>query len=128
MFVFDLDDLIWLHDQILEASGGLAGVKDPGQLEAALARPNQSAFKKSLFPDLFEKAAALLEAIANNHAFSDGNKRTAMAAAALFLYLDGVLVTFTNQEYESFMLHVVNDKPELSEIQQWLKAHGKNDA
>jgi len=56
------------------------------------------------------KAAALLESIARNHGFRDGNKRTAMAAAVLYLSQNSIEVAFTNQEYEEIMLHVVNDK------------------
>lgn len=96
---------------------------DPEWDLAILARPNQSAFGKDMYLDPFGKAAALLDSIANNHGFRDGNKRTAMAAAALYLHNSGIEVRFTNEEYEEIMLHVVNDKPTVDEIKRWLVDH-----
>ncbi|HEU5004732.1 MAG TPA: type II toxin-antitoxin system death-on-curing family toxin [Candidatus Saccharimonadales bacterium] len=119
-----VDDVVYIHDHIIAASGGLTGLRDKGQLKACLARPFQSAFGEETYPDLFEKAAALLDCIANDHPFADGNKRTAMASAVIFLVSYGISTDFTNQEYEDFMLHVVNDKPSIQEIANWLRQHG----
>jgi death on curing protein len=83
----------------------------------------QSAFGKEIHADLFAKAAAFLDSIANNHGFRDGNKRTAMAATALYLHDNGVELRFTNEEYEKFMIHVVNNKPGTDEIRDWLLCH-----
>lgn len=85
----------------------------------------QSAFGQDMYDDFFSKAAALLDSIAKNHGFKDGNKRTAMATAVIYLQLNSVEINFTNIEYEEFMLHVVNDKPKLPEIVTWLKKHSK---
>lgn len=123
MFTITYEDLIYLHDQILLASGGLQGVRNENSLHSALARPYQTAFGKETYPDLFEKAAAILDSIANNHGFNDGNKRTAMAAAAYLLYVHDIILKMSNSEYESFMLHVVNDKPSIAEIKTWLINH-----
>ena len=120
----DLRVVCYIHDSIIEASGGTKGFHDERLVRSALARPEQSAFGKEIYSTEFEKAAALLDSIANNHGFRDGNKRTAMAAAAIFLNLRyDVEVQFTNQEYEDFMLHVVNDKPAITEIAKWLQSH-----
>ena len=96
MKALELEDLIYLHDEILKSSGGLSGVRDRHSLEAALSRPHQSLFGKEVYGSLFHKAAALLHSIALNHGFNDGNKRTAMAAASLFLYLNSYQLTFTD--------------------------------
>jgi death on curing protein len=122
---WDLAILYFVHDKIIEASGGLKGVHDEGLIRSALARPRQSAFGNEIHQDLFAKAAALLDSIANNHGFCDGNKRTAMAAAVLYMHKNGVEVRFTNGEYEAFMLHVVNNKPDIDEIKAWLRSHYK---
>lgn len=119
----DLRILCYIHDQIIDASGGLKGFHDEGLLRSALARPNQSAFGSDAYSDLFMKAAALLDSIANNHGFRDGNKRTAMAAAVLYLALHHIDVQFTNEEYEQEMLHVVIDKPAVAAIKAWLMSH-----
>jgi death-on-curing protein len=119
----DLRILCWLHDQIIDASGGAKGFHDEKLVRSALARPMQSAFGEDMYGDLFMKAAALLDSIANNHGFRDGNKRTAMAAAVLYLALHNIKVDFTNDEYEQMMLHVVNDKPTIVEVKSWLMQH-----
>lgn len=119
----DVRILCYIHDQIIEASGGSKGFHDEGLIRSALARPNHSAFGEDIYGDLFMKAAALLDSIARNHGFRDGNKRTAMAAAALYLSLHNIEVQFTNEEYEMIMLHVVNDKPDVEEIKTWLMQH-----
>lgn len=119
----DLRVLCYVHDQVIEASGGAKGFHDEGLVRSALGRPNQSAFGEDIYADLFMKAAALLDSIANNHGFRDGNKRTAMAAAVLYLALHTIDVEFTNEEYEHMMLHVVNHKPPLTEITAWLIRH-----
>jgi death-on-curing protein len=119
----DLETLTYIHDRILAVSGGAKGYHDIGLLKSALARPLQSAFGKDAYVGVFEKAAALLDSIANNHGFKDGNKRSAMAAAQYYLYLQKFRVSITNDEYETFMLHVVNDKPVNKAIAIWLEQH-----
>lgn len=64
-------------------------VRDYGLLLSAAGRPQGSVFGQDAYPDLFSKAAALLHSLARNHAFQDGNKRTAWASAAVFLDLNG---------------------------------------
>jgi death-on-curing protein len=120
---WDLAILSYIHDHIIDASGGSKGYHDQGLIKSALARPMHSVMGEDAYSDVFSKAAALLDAIARNHGFRDGNKRTAMAAAVLYLEQNDVKVVFTNQEYEDIMLHVVNDKPSIEEIKEWLKRH-----
>ncbi len=119
----DLELIILIHDQIIDESGGSRGFHDVRLVESALARPKQSVLGDDAYIKLFDKAAALLDSIANNHGFRDGNKRTAMAAAIYYLSLLNIVVAITNEEYKVFMLHVVNDKPSVSEISAWLEHH-----
>lgn len=77
-----------LHDFQLGAHGGSTGLRDPGLLESALARPqNKHAYGEA---DPYSLAAAYAYEIARNHPFMDGNKRTALHTALLFLRLNGV--------------------------------------
>jgi len=105
-------------------AGELRASNSEHLLKSALARPLQTAFGEEIYKDAFSKAAALLDSIANNHGFRDGNKRTAMAAATLFLYIQkDIDAQFSNQEYEDFMVYVVTSKPSIEEIASWLKIH-----
>jgi death on curing protein len=81
-------------------------VRDYGLLEAALARPQATAFGKDAYPDLDAKAAALLHSIARNHTLIDGNKRLALAAVIVFYGLNGRRLTLTNDEAYDLVISV----------------------
>lgn len=119
----DLEIITYIHDEIIDASGGVKGLHDEGLVRSALARPLQSIGGVDAYATPYEKAAAVLDSIANNHGFRDGNKRTAMAAASYFFDIHDIDLNITNEEYEAFMLHVVNDKPSVKEISKWLEVH-----
>jgi len=75
------------------------------------------------FPTLFEKAAALLQAIATYHPFVDGNKRTALISAGAMLEANGYTVAYTPDDAVHFMLSVVNDRLSIEQIVEWLREH-----
>ena len=77
-------DALGMHTVLMQRYGGAPGVRDPGALEAALFRP-----QTGYYEDIVAEAAALLESLAINHPFVDGNKRIAFAAADVFLRING---------------------------------------
>ena len=77
-------DVLGVHAVLIQRYGGAPGVRDPGALETALFRP-----QTGYYDDMVAEAAALLESLAINHPFVDGNKRTAFAAADVFLRING---------------------------------------
>jgi death-on-curing protein len=96
------------RDDVLTAGAAAVGqvltVSDYGLLDAAVARPQATAFGIDAYADDFAKGAALLQSIARNHPFLDGNKRSAWAAAWTFLYINGVeLDDFDVDDAEDFM-------------------------
>ena len=93
-----------VHAEQLRLHGGAAGIRDEGMLESALARPLQKEAYGE--PDLCELAAAYLFGIAKNHPFVDGNKRTAFAAADLFLYYNGLSIEAEPEEIITLVLNV----------------------
>lgn len=82
------------RDDVLVAGAAAVGhvleVRDFGLLDAAVARPQAAVYGVDAYPDLYLKAAALLQSLARNHALVDGNKRTGWASAWMFLYLNGI--------------------------------------
>jgi death-on-curing protein len=80
---------------------------DSALLESAVARPRQSAGGEDAYPDIHSKAAALLESLALNHPFIDGNKRTAILATIWFYNLNGWWFTASQDELVDFVLEVV---------------------
>lgn len=123
MFTPAVVDIIRIHDRILEVSGGLNGIRDNGLLESAVNKPHTHIFGIERYKNTYTKAASLLESIAIYHPFNDGNKRTAMAIADLYLYFNGFQIEYTNEEYEKFMLTVVNKRLTIKQIANWLKEH-----
>ena len=113
------EQVLFLHDRLIEKTGGEHGVRDLGLLESALARPKTGFGQTEFFPDLMRKAAVLIDSLVRNHPFIDGNKRAGIAVAALFLRLNGYQLTASNEELETFTLNVTTQKPELEEMAEW---------
>ena len=109
-----------LHDEQLAEHGGAPGVRDRSLLLSALARPQNIAAYAS--PDLADLAAAYAVGIARNHAFVDGNKRTAiLVAAGVFLPLNEYEVTVTNEEIVRVMLAVADGTLPEDQLAAWFR-------
>jgi death on curing protein len=76
--------VIFIHDRVITESGGSKGILKPNELDSRVHRPQSGYYK-----NLFEEAAALMDSLANNHCFNDGNKRTAFSATDIFLRRHG---------------------------------------
>lgn len=113
--------ILFIHARLIDTTGGEHGLRDLGLLESATARPQATFDNEELYPDLFQKTAALMESLAQNHPFVDGNKRTAITASALFLLQNGRRLQTTNETLEQFTFQVVNERPSLDEIASWFQ-------
>jgi death on curing protein len=107
--------LLILQDQI-RRYGGRYGVRDPGLLSSALAMPAASFEGKYLHHDKYEQAAAYAFHICQNHPFIDGNKRTALATALVFLDLNGIGIDDPKEELYEMMVDVAKGKKSKEEI------------
>ncbi len=126
MKFLDLDDLELIHIQIIDASGGSQGVRDRGRLESALAAMVQEVFGRALYPTIFDKAAVLARGIMADHPFVDGNKRTGIMAALVFLNLNGRDTSnLTDKELEDFAVQIAVEHLDVPAISAWLKAQAK---
>ena len=103
MIYLTLPELLYVAERTL---GPGYTVRDYGLLEAALFRPQATAFGKDAYPDLDTKAAALLHSIARNHALIDGDKRLALAAIIAFCGLNGRRLTLTNDAAYNLVMSV----------------------
>ncbi len=115
------EQVLFIHARLIDETGGSHGVRDLGLLESAVARPQATFDGKELLRDLFLKAAALMQALIQNHPFVDGNKRTGIVAAGLFLQLNGYILQAENRELELFTLKAATSKTSLAEIADWLR-------
>lgn len=112
-----------IHDQVVKRFGGSLGLRDLGLLQASVERPKATFSKKFLYKSLFEKAAALFQSLLKNHPFIDGNKRTALTAAGIFLKMNGFELQNTHQEEVRFTLKVDQENLTVEQISKWLKDH-----
>lgn len=114
-----LEEVLDLHRQLLERFGGAVGVRDLGLLESALARP-----RSGYYASLSEQAAALMQSLAGNHAFVDGNKRIAFAATAVFLRMNGYALGVDADAAEHFLIdEVIVARADVAAIAAWLERH-----
>ena len=98
-----LQQVIALHQWQIDQFGGTPGVKDEGLLLSALGQPESGFGDEYFHKDLYEMAAAYLFHLVKNHAFHDGNKRIAALAAAVFLQVNGLIVTAKEDEFEKLV-------------------------
>jgi death-on-curing protein len=114
-----LAEVLAMHADQVERYGGSHGVRDPGLLEAALYRP-----QTGYYAGLIEEAAALWESLAQNHAFIDGNKRTAFAAAYTFLAINGARITADAEEIYAFIAaRYEANQFSFDKLVPWLRSH-----
>ena len=119
------EQVLFLHARLVAETGGSHGARDINMLLSAVGRPQVSFDDQDLYPDLFAKAGALMDSLIRNHPFLDGNKRTGVAAAALFLKINGFQLNATNAELEKFTLEVAKSQHTLDEIVMWLQTHAR---
>lgn len=119
-------EVLLLHARLIQRTGGSGGVRDVGLLESAVARPQATFEGEDLYPDLWSKAAALMQSLIQNHPFVDGNKRTALAATGIFLELNGYTLTASNAQALDFTRHVTRGEMSSQEMAAWLKAHSRS--
>ena len=113
-----VDEAIFIHGVLLERHGGSPGLRDAGALESALVRP-----QLGYYDDLVAEAAALLESLAINHPFVDGNKRVAFGVVDVFLRINGHRVGCTADDAYAFMIDLFEtNRFRFDQLEPWLRS------
>ena len=121
--VWILDEIVLaVHDEQLAEHGGLSGIRDLGAVQSALARPRNLASHEEC-DDIAQLAAAYAYGIARNHGFADGNKRTALVIADLFLMLNGYELTSLPAENVLTILAVADGSMPEEELAAWVRSN-----
>ena len=113
----DIEQVLRIHQNLIEHYGGAEGIRDVGLLHSALTMPQTSYGGENLHADLFEMAAAYLYHIVQNHPFLDGNKRVGAAAAIIFLAMNDVAINNDEKGLVELTLSVTSGragKPEIA--------------
>lgn len=120
-----VDNIIQIHERMFEEFGGMPGVADQGLLESAAAMPGAGVSGEYLHKTIPAMAAAYLFHLSRNHPFFDGNKRVAIAAAEVFLDLNGMYLDVSNDDLKDFCLKVAASELSKDEVTAFFEAHSK---
>ena len=123
MIKFDKEKVLLLQKLVIEASGGSAGVRDFGLLDSALESAFQTFDGNDLFPTKEEKGARLGFGLIANHAFVDGNKRIGLLVMISFLEINGIHLSYTDDELINLGLSVAQNKTTYPELLAWVRTH-----
>ena len=105
-----LAEVIEIYNDQIQRYGGSVGVRDMNLLSSAIAMPYASFSGKFLYDDIYEMASAYAFHISQNHPFIDGNKRTALASALVFLEMNGVSISDTQEKlYDAMMILAIGE-------------------
>lgn len=116
-------EVIAINEEMIARFGGLYGVKASHMLSLAVGRPQMSVAFQDAYKTIFDKAAAMFHSIINNHPFLDGNKRTSLFSAVLFLEYNCKIVEFKRKEAVKFTRKAHNQDYTVEQISKWLKEH-----
>ena len=118
-----LPEVLQVHRDQADRYGGHQGIRDLGLLQSAIAAPSAGYSGGYLLDDVYEMAAAYLFHIVRNHPFVDGNKRTGLASALLFLYVNDIEVEAPLGETERLVLAVATGEADRPEVARFLRKH-----
>jgi len=120
--MISLSEVLEIHELLISEFGGSYGIRDLNLLNSALNRPFLGFGNVEFYPNLQDKAAALIESIVKNHPFIDGNKRTAYVLMRLYLIQEGFdIIASQNEKYE-FVMNIADGKSEYQEITIWIES------
>lgn len=118
--------VLYLHEELIQETGGISGLRDEGLLESALAAPFQTFDGQPLYQSLQQKAARLCCGLVKNHPFLDGNKRIGAHTMLVFLALNGVELDYTQEELSNIILQIAASAAGEKELLDWLINHEQN--
>lgn len=117
------EQILLLHQNLIDSSGGSPGLRDIGLLESAIYAPFQSVGDGDAYPSLQQKAARLGFGLIKNHAFIDGNKRIGVHAMLIFLALNGIELQYTQKDLSDMVLLVAEGALSFEEMVKWIVEH-----
>lgn len=125
MIILTERQIILLHRQLIEETGGIDGLRDIGLLQSALAAPFQSYDKLDMYPSIQQKGARLGYGLIMNHPFIDGNKRIGAHAMLVFLELNHIELNYTQEELIDIIMKTAAGQCTFNELLSWVLNHQK---
>ena len=124
--MIDIEEVLEIHNFLINEFGGSHGLRDQALLESALLRPFTTFSGEDLYKTPVEKAAAVFESIVKNHPFQDGNKRIAYVVLRLVLMNSGLDIVSSEEEKYEFVIKTASGKLTIDEVKKWIGDHIKN--
>jgi len=115
------EEILLIHHRLIERYGGLHGTRDLSPVKSVSLAPAQHVFGEEQYKTVFEKAAVYARNIITDHPFHDGNKRTGITTAAMFLEKNGYSLRAKRGEIEDFAVKIAISKLSIDTIATWLK-------
>lgn len=119
----NLEEVLYLHQEIIKKTKGKEGIIDFGLLHASIERPKASFGGKDLYSDVFAKAASLIHSLILNHPFVDGNKRTGLVAMILFLEINRVRLKADTSQLLKLVLDIEKKKYSIKSLAGWIRKY-----
>lgn len=117
----DKKNLLTFHENQLKTYGGISGIRDEGLLDSALEQPEASFGGVYMHSDIFHMAAAYGYHICQNHPFLDGNKRTALIAMYMFLFVNGYQIALDKKSLYALVMGVANGEIDKDQLADFLR-------
>ena len=121
--MIDIEDVLKIHEFLINKFGGSLGLRDIDLLKSAIGRPFQTFDKEDLYKSTVDKSAALIESVVSNHPFVDGNKRVGYVLMRLFLMEQGMDIKASQKEKYDFVIAIASGDRSFEEIVSWIKQH-----
>ena len=118
--MINVDEVIRIHDILIDEFGGSKGIRDINLLDSAINRPFQTFDKKDLYPSPVEKSAAIFESLIINHPFIDGNKRIAYVLMRLVLLQYNLDINANQDEKYNFVIKAAKGELNYESIKNWI--------
>lgn len=123
MIVLSKNQIIKLHSQLIQETGGTDGIRNEGLLESVLTAPFQSFSGTDIYPSLQQKAARLGHGLVKNHAFIDGNKRIGAHVMLVFLALNKIELSYTQDELSDTFFKIASGELSQQDLLHWIIIH-----
>lgn len=117
------EEILLIHHQLIERYGGSHGTRDLGRVKSAALAPAQHIFGEEQYKGVFEKAAIYARNLITDHPFYDGNKRTGITSAAMFLMKNSYSLKASKGEIENFAIQIAVEKLNIDTIAKWFEQH-----
>ena len=125
VYYLTAQDILFLHYKLIEVYGGSHGIRDENRLKSVIEAPKQEAFGVSQYSSVFEKAAVYARNIISDHLFVDGNKRSGITSASVFLMKNGYRMSANPKDLEDFAVKIAVEKLDVPEIGAWFQENSE---